>query len=196
MLEGRYNLAEVGKVLKVSRRTLLKYIKEGQLDASKVGGKWLVRREALDRLEHPANGEGKASASSGGDGGSMRLRFLDDAHRGFYEERLKGVREGDVYRKALFYTLGVCHETRVHISDLYDFDDEHIKPEGIRKPWQTSESKRATRLAFNLYGLNPDPLVEGLEGESTGDWTPNSIFAGHCAQFFIEAVKLRHFSSF
>lgn len=47
--ERLYNLAEIEKILGVTRQTLLNYIKSGQLQAVKIGGKWKVRKEALEK---------------------------------------------------------------------------------------------------------------------------------------------------
>ena len=45
-----YTLAEIETMLKVTRRTLLSYIKVGKLTAVKIGGKWIVTRENLERF--------------------------------------------------------------------------------------------------------------------------------------------------
>ena len=42
-----YNLTDVEEALDVSYRTLLNYIKEGKLQAVKIGGKWKVSEENL-----------------------------------------------------------------------------------------------------------------------------------------------------
>ena len=45
-----YTLGEIETMLKVTRRTLLSYIKAGKLTAVKIGGKWIVTRENLERF--------------------------------------------------------------------------------------------------------------------------------------------------
>lgn len=45
-----YTLADLEKMLKISRRTLLSYIKAGKLTAAKIGGKWIVTGENLDKF--------------------------------------------------------------------------------------------------------------------------------------------------
>lgn len=42
-----YTLTEVSKILKVSRVSLLKYIKTGKLKAKKAVGRWLITEDAL-----------------------------------------------------------------------------------------------------------------------------------------------------
>lgn len=46
-IEKLYNLAEVEKILSVSRRTLLNYIKSGKLEAVKIGGRWKIKSTTL-----------------------------------------------------------------------------------------------------------------------------------------------------
>lgn len=45
-----YKLLELEELLKVSRRTLLRYIYSGKLSATKVGRSWRVSQEELDRF--------------------------------------------------------------------------------------------------------------------------------------------------
>jgi len=45
-----FTLAEVEEVLQVSRRSLYTYIKEGKLDAIRIGRTWRVTLEELQRL--------------------------------------------------------------------------------------------------------------------------------------------------
>lgn len=49
-----YTLTELEPVLGVTHRTLLSYIKEGRIKATKIGGKWKVTEENLNRF---LNGE-------------------------------------------------------------------------------------------------------------------------------------------
>lgn len=45
-----FTLQELEPLLDVTNRTLLSYVKSGRLQAVKIGGKWRVTREALDRF--------------------------------------------------------------------------------------------------------------------------------------------------
>lgn len=49
-----YNLTDLEKILGVSHRTLLQYVKDSRLKAVKIGGKWKVSAENLTRF---INGE-------------------------------------------------------------------------------------------------------------------------------------------
>lgn len=45
-----YTLPELEKMLTVSNRTLLNYIKDGRLKAVKIGGKWLISEDNLKKF--------------------------------------------------------------------------------------------------------------------------------------------------
>lgn len=45
-----FTLQELEPLLDVTNRTILSYVKSGRLQAVKIGGKWRVTREALDRF--------------------------------------------------------------------------------------------------------------------------------------------------
>ncbi len=50
-LDRLYTLEEVEKVLRVSRRTIYRYIKSGKLKAIKVRGQWRVPAEEFERIK-------------------------------------------------------------------------------------------------------------------------------------------------
>ncbi len=118
----------------------------------------------------------------------MEVRFKHEKHRNFYQNCLLLEKcQGDPYREALFYALGLNPDTVLHINDLYDFQEHCIEPEGLHQPWQTSGSLRVTRLAFNLYN--------GFQGEDDQDaweYTPYSLFGDGLMPWMMEAVKLRY----
>jgi len=45
-----YSIKQVGKILNVTERTLLSYIKDGKLKAQKIGGKWVITEENLRKF--------------------------------------------------------------------------------------------------------------------------------------------------
>jgi len=49
MAETLLTLEEVAEMLRVKRSTVLRYINLGQLEAVRVGGRYRVRLEAIDR---------------------------------------------------------------------------------------------------------------------------------------------------
>jgi len=49
-LGKHYTFAEVSEILRVTRRSLYAWRKEGRLEAVKVGKNWLVSQAELDRI--------------------------------------------------------------------------------------------------------------------------------------------------
>lgn len=49
MVEGikLYNIGEISELLQTTRRTIYRYIKDGKLQAIKIGGQWKVTEQAL-----------------------------------------------------------------------------------------------------------------------------------------------------
>lgn len=114
--------------------------------------------------------------------------FKDISHEQFYEGNvIRADRQHDPYRKALFYLLGLTDETRRHIYDVYDFQENSILLEGLRAGWQTGTSSRLTRLAFNLYSG-----YTGEDERNAYQYSPYYLFDNGLMPFFFEAVKLRY----
>lgn len=112
----------------------------------------------------------------------MSIKFKNSEHEKFYEQCLARTGSLDPYHKAFFYTMGISGDTRHHIEDVFDFQEDVIRPEGLNKGWQTSGSTCLTRLSFNLWnGWNSD-----------GYATPYDLFGTSDAAFMLEAVRLRY----
>lgn len=123
--------------------------------------------------------------------------YKDAEHELFYKSCLERSIK-DVYRKSLFYCLGIDPNIRAHIERLYDFEDESIKLEGINEAWQTGGSTAVTRLAFNLYsGSTPTTyLYEESEEDrlqECSQYAVSDIFSRSICnmEYLIEAIKLR-----
>lgn len=126
----------------------------------------------------------------------MQLKFVDEEHLKFYDEKMKMVRYDDEYHRALVYCLGICRDTREHIDSIYDFKTGLVKPECLQEGWQTSGSTRVVRLAFNLY-CNGTPSVEDdMRKEDAirecSCYNVEEIFCCSYASYFMEAVKIRY----
>lgn len=119
----------------------------------------------------------------------MLTKFKDLDHHQFYEAMLRMTHsQTDPYRQPLFYLLGLTEQTRSHVRDLYDFDENVIRPEGLNKGWQTSSTIKLTRLAFNLYnGYSGDE-----ERDAARNYSPYFMFDTSHLSYFFEAVKLRY----
>lgn len=112
----------------------------------------------------------------------MSIKFKNREHEKFYEQCLTRTGGLDPYHKAFFYTMGISDETRKHVEDVFDFQEDVIRPEGMNKGWQTSGSSCLTRLAFNLWnGWNAD-----------GYATPYDLFSTSDAGYMLEAIRIRY----
>lgn len=84
---------------------------------------------------------------------TWQIKFRDVQHEEGFNNFIKKaeVQDWDKERISLFYTLAIFEETRRHINDLYDFKENCMKSEGLKKEWQTGGTTKATKLAFNLF---------------------------------------------
>ena len=103
----------------------------------------------------------------------------------------------DVYHISVAYLLTLTEDTRKHIGECFDFADDSIKLDALNEPWQTSTSRKATRLAFNLwndYSYSSESYTDkdGYEMPLPSvDYSVSSIFCCSYAPYFWQAVKLR-----
>ena len=115
----------------------------------------------------------------------MKSRFLSDEHESFYAQMMAQSKQNDCYHRSFFYVTGLVSEIRDHIGDVFDFQEDGIRPEGLDAVWQTGSSLRACRLAFNLWNSFGGP--NGAE-ES---YLPDAIFGDGLAPYFVEGLRLR-----
>lgn len=115
--------------------------------------------------------------------------FKDINHEQAYYEFIKKARvnEWDKERKALFYLFALNRETREHINQIYNFEENVTEFEGLNQAWQTGTSTKVTKLAFNLYN--------GWRGEDRAeeDYSPAALFnvSSDNLLYLLEAVKIR-----
>ena len=125
---------------------------------------------------------------------SRNIRFAGNEHKEFYYEQA-GRLNPDRYLKALIYTLGVCDDTRRRFESMYDAKERCIVPEALCAEWQTSSSKKATRLAFNLFTGRPASAYNGTDNPDFDEcerYGVSDIFCCGYAPYFVEAIKLRY----
>lgn len=119
------------------------------------------------------------------------MYFKDKKHKDFYEDTLKQIEEiqkSDVYYRSLIYTLGISQVTRKHMHEIFDLVGQEIHVDSIGKNWQTSNSKKVTELAFNLWN---DFSGQNAEDSEKGNCQVSHIFGCSYAPYFYEAIKLR-----
>lgn len=126
--------------------------------------------------------------------------YINKAHEDFFNKH-KGE---DVYRNALFYTLGICETTRNNLSAIYDASTQCIIPDAIGAGWQTGTSVKITRLAFNLFTDNtPTAYKYSKDGSKVRSdikecarYSVSDIFAGEYAPYMMQAIMVRYPSSY
>lgn len=126
--------------------------------------------------------------------------FRDKKHELFYYNSLTRCQNEDCFHKALFYCLGIDENTRNYVENIYDFASNTIHPEVINEPWQTSSSRQATRLAFNLFSnscpsLDYDSSFEEQLSECR-KYSVSYIFSSPYALYFYEAIKIMYHDCF
>ena len=128
----------------------------------------------------------------------MEIVFESDEHKQRFNKICGKMKCLDSYHLAVAYLFSLDTACKEHIDDVFDFDNNGIKPDGLHKAWQTSTSVRTTHLAFNLwngYCYDGDTYVDeqGRENDlPTAKYTPDNIFCDSMAKYFFEAIKLRY----
>lgn len=112
------------------------------------------------------------------------IRFCSAEHRNFCLKSMMRCKSNDYYRRAFVCVVGIAPETRENIDQLFNFRTDSIKPEGLREGWQTSDTTKVCRIAFNLWNGYTE---EGQER----CYTPEGLFSSGFAPFFMEGVKQR-----
>ncbi len=124
--------------------------------------------------------------------------FYDNVHECAYSDICSEMKYLDCYHRALAYLLALDNVLREHIEDVYDFEDDVIKIEGLHRNWQTGTSLKTTRLAFNLWNGCTD------NGETYTDkegynvvlpsemYSPSKIFCCAYAPYYWQSIQLRY----
>lgn len=129
---------------------------------------------------------------------SVEIRFEDDEHEHKFDEICRKMKRHDSYHMAVAYLFSLDTACRYHIDDVFDFDGDGIKLDGLRKAWQTSTSRRTTHLAFNLWNgccYDGQTYIDknGYEADlPSAEYTPDSIFCDNLAEYFFEAIRIRY----
>lgn len=120
------------------------------------------------------------------------MKFIDNEHQNFYEQKLNEIGKSDVYRKALVYTLGICETTREHFADIFDLKEGLINRNSLHSAYITSSSAKVVRMAFSLWNSNSYDSDEDVENRIVSPhYTPAEIFCCSYSPYFYEAVKIR-----
>ena len=95
----------------------------------------------------------------------------------------------DAYHKSAAYLMALAHSVP---NDVFDFEDDCIRHEGLYKGWQTGSSRKATRLMFSLWNGCYEDHAADEPKETSAYYTVDEIFCNYeYAPYFYEAVRIR-----
>ncbi len=116
------------------------------------------------------------------------IKFTSKEHEYFYKTMIQKSGNRDSYHRVFFYCVGISDTARRNINRIFDFEQDRIKPDGLREGWQTGGTVRITRLAFNLWN---GYMAQGEERMST----PYEMFDCSYSPYFYEAIKYRQYQT-
>ena len=89
-------------------------------------------------------------------------------------------------RVAFIYLVGLLKVTRAHWKEIFDHENDQLKPECLKCSWITPLARKALLLAFNLFcNWMPEDYPE--------DCSPASLFEDKTiGVYLLEAVRIRY----
>ena len=147
-----------------------------------------IKTEIVTEHETPIKEETKTD---------LPIKFRNMTHETNYHFICTLMKKSDIERKVLAYLFSLDVVCCIHIREIYDFDENTIIPNAFDKEWQTSTSRKTTRLAFNLFNgccsdgetyIGSDTFEELLP---SAYFTPVNLFCCEYAPYYIEALKMR-----
>lgn len=126
------------------------------------------------------------------------MTFIDAEHAAFFDKFCGEMKRSDEYHEAVAYLFALDRVCREHIEDLFNFDEDCIVLEGLRKGWQTGTSVKTTRLAFNLWNGHCSDGQKGKDKDGyevdlpSRYYAVDEIFCCSYAPYYWEAIKLRY----
>ena len=107
---------------------------------------------------------------------------------------MKESSRNDCYHTALAYLFALDKDCYEHLNDLFDFNSNGIKLEGLYHGWQTGTSRKTTRLAFNLWNGCVSEILSDNDKEPVISpyFAVDEIFCCSFAPYYYEAIKLRY----
>lgn len=172
---------EVAELLGVSNDTVRRWVREKRIEIFRAGNVVRISAESLRKF---IEAERTASPEEEKQG---RI-FKNESHERAFDAIIRRMYPVDVYHETAAYLLALNPDLRRNQEAVFDFELDAIKPEALSESWQTGESLKCTRLLFNLWnGLHDD------DGDGSGAelYTVESIFCGHDAAYYMEAVRIR-----
>lgn len=129
----------------------------------------------------------------------MEIKYYDKVHQELFITILDKMKVRDCYHISLAYLIALDKVCREHIDDLFDFEENHIKPDTVfHHGWQTGTSVKTTRLAYNLwngYCTDGETYTDKNGYESfliSNEYAVDNIFCCSYAPYYWQAVQLRY----
>ena len=117
------------------------------------------------------------------------IRFSDAEHKKLFQEILSRMKHNDPYHRSVAYLMALVPMV---VEDVFDLRLSHIKPDGLYAGWQTSSSRKATRLMFNLWnGCCVDQAAEHPEKTSCYYAVDEILDNYEYFPWFMEAIRIR-----
>lgn len=116
------------------------------------------------------------------------MKFYNKEHKERYEDVLSRMTSTDNYHTSVAYLMSLDDNCYKHINDLFDFEDDSIKADGLNKAWNTSTTLKVIRLAFNLW----NGYCYDDNDEVDSNFCVDNIFNCSYAEYFYQAIKLRY----
>lgn len=117
------------------------------------------------------------------------MKFANEYHKQKYLSLMNKMKRDDPYHRSAAYLMALADLVP---ADVFDFEEDVIKQEGIFKGWQTSSSRRATRLMYNLWNGWACEEADVYEHKPSTDYAVDNIFCDYeYAPYFYEAIRIR-----
>ena len=117
------------------------------------------------------------------------MKFKNRLHVEKFYEILSRMRHNDVYHLSAAYLMALAD---LYPEDVFDFENDWIRHEGLYKGWQTSSSRRTSRLMFNLWnGCHQDHAADCPEKTSRYYVVDEILDNYEYFPWFMEAIKIR-----
>lgn len=127
----------------------------------------------------------------------ITMIFCDKDHETAYYEILNRMKYTDCYHRSVAYLFALDTVIRKQTDEVFNFQDDGIKCDGLHKSFQTGTSRKTTRLAFNLWnGCADDGETyiddDGYKSELPSRYyAPDEIFCCSYAPYYWQAIQIR-----
>ena len=117
------------------------------------------------------------------------IKFRSTKHKKRFCSILSRIKNNDPYHLSAAYLMALAN---LCPEDVFNFENDWIIHEGLYKGWQTSSSRRATRLMFNLWnGCYRDLAADAPERTSSYYTVDEIMYDYEYFPWFIEAIRIR-----